>query len=299
MNKLFPLSLITCLGIVGCIHTDIEPEVANKLVVHGHRGSRGTHPENTLPAFQEAVNSGAKVIEFDIQITGDQNLVISHDPDITDRLCSKGTHETFIAPIPIHKMNVAQIKEFDCGSRPQDTFPEQITVLNTPLITLDEFFEWAKKNVPKPIRFNIETKMKPASDDWVADPTQFAKALYDQLIKHEMKDRVIVQSFDFRTLTAIKELDKTIETSCLFESSRRFCRETHDAGAQWASPNYNYVTEREVRACHSLGIKVAPWTVNSESQWATMLFHGVDAIITDYPRKLVNYVKAIQADTKR
>jgi glycerophosphoryl diester phosphodiesterase len=53
---------------------------AAKILVHGHRGARAARPENTLPAFEYAIEAGADVLELDLAVTKDNVLVVSHDP---------------------------------------------------------------------------------------------------------------------------------------------------------------------------------------------------------------------------
>ena len=60
------------------------------VLVHGHRGSRGTHQENTQPAFEEALEAGADVLELDLQLTQENIPVIWHDAGIRSEICSGG-----------------------------------------------------------------------------------------------------------------------------------------------------------------------------------------------------------------
>ncbi|MFQ7237389.1 MAG: glycerophosphodiester phosphodiesterase family protein, partial [Enterococcus hulanensis] len=76
-------------------------------VIIAHRGSAGTHPENTLPAFMEAVRTGADGIELDVHLTADQQLVVIHDESVDRTTDGKGL---------IRELTLEEIKELDAGS---------------------------------------------------------------------------------------------------------------------------------------------------------------------------------------
>ncbi|MDE0737456.1 MAG: glycerophosphodiester phosphodiesterase family protein [Pirellulaceae bacterium] len=88
-----------------------------------HRGASNTHPENTIPAFREAIRLGAQMIEFDVAISKDGQLVLMHD-DTIDRT-TNGTG-------PVGNSTLAQLKELDAGSWKGSPFK------NTTIPTLDE-----------------------------------------------------------------------------------------------------------------------------------------------------------------
>src|ERR1035437_9414439 len=94
--------------------------------VHGHRGSRGTRPENTLAAFAEALRVGADVLELDMVVTQDDVVVVSHNPAIPPELCLEAGGGKLAAPVLIRSLTLAQVKSYDCGSLPNPSFPEQV-----------------------------------------------------------------------------------------------------------------------------------------------------------------------------
>lgn len=260
-----------------------------RVLVHGHRGSRGTHPENTLPAFQEAVASTAEVLELDLHMTKDNALVLSHDAFITDHLCQRKNGQRVTKPIRIRELTLKEIKEFDCGSIQNPRFPEQKQIPGTQFNTLDELMEWVMKNAPT-VELNIETKMDEVDPKKNPDPAFFVKRIVETLSRYDYIDRSILQSFDFRTLEAAKPLTGKLRRAALFETDKKFCHKAVEMNAHFASPSYDLLTEDEVEYCHEHGVQVAPWTVNDEAAWGQVIDLGVDAIITDYPRKLVSYL---------
>ena len=68
---------------------------ATRILVHGHRGARALRPENTIPAFEYAIEQGADVLEMDVAVTRDNVLVISHDPEVNPVIC-RGPRPTAI-----------------------------------------------------------------------------------------------------------------------------------------------------------------------------------------------------------
>lgn len=260
-----------------------------KVTVHGHRGSRGTHPENTLPAFKEAVASTAEVLELDLHLTKDNALIISHDPMITDRLCQYKKGQRIGKSMRIRELTLKEIKQFDCGSIPNPRFPEQKQVPGTTLITLDELLQWLVKEAPT-VELNIETKMDEEDRSKNPDPAFFVQKIVEVLRKYDYTDRAILQSFDFRTLEASKANASKLRRSALFETQKDFCHQAAEMNAHIASPEYTLMTEDEVAYCHKHSVLVAPWTVDDEAGWTQVIDLGADAIITDYPRKLISYL---------
>lgn len=258
--------------------------------IHGHRGSRGTHPENTLPAFSEAVKAGAHVLELDLQLSKDGIPVLSHDPYLGP-LCTDATGKPLEKPIPIRRLTVREIQTYECGRRGNPKFPEQAKMTGVRIPTLDELLAWTQKHAPK-LELNIETKMTAPDATLIADPTEFAGSVFSVLKKHGALSRTILQSFDFRTLHSMHRLAPEVRLSCLFEKEEDFCRRTREEKAQIASPNLKLVTKAEVKRCHDVGIQVVPWTANTNEEWASLREMGVDAIITDFPRRLADFFHA-------
>ncbi len=104
---------------------------------------------------------------------------------------------------------------------------------------------------------------------------------------------MILQSFDFRTLHAMKKLAPEIPRSALYEGKPRdFVDIARDADAQIVSPDFHLVTPEQVRAAHAAGLLVAPWTPDTPQDWDRLIAAGVDAIITDYPATLIDVLKS-------
>src|ERR1700755_1599202 len=97
-----------------------EAADAPRILVHGHRGARGRRPENTLPAFQYAIDIGVDALELDMAVTGDHVIVVSHDPKLEKPVCS-GPQPVAI----IRQLTLSQVKGWDCGAEHNPKFPFQ------------------------------------------------------------------------------------------------------------------------------------------------------------------------------
>ncbi len=257
---------------------------APKILVHGHRGARALHPENTIPAFEYAIKAGADVLEMDVAVTKDNVLVISHDPHINPEIC-KGPHPG----VAIHELTLAELREYDCGALKNPHFPKQQPVPGTRIPTLNEVLSLSDRGN---FQFNIETKSFPDHPELTPAPDVFAKLMLDVIRKHKLDSRVIVQSFDFRTLRAMKRIAPNIRLSALWErQARPFVDIAREAEAGIISPEFKLVTPEQVKSAHAAGIQVVPWTANTPADWQKLIDAGVDAIISDDPAALIAYLK--------
>src|ERR1041384_749339 len=110
------LLLITLLSVVPA--TTLT--AASKILVHGHRGARAMRPENTLPAFQYAIEQGVDALEMDMAVTKDNVIVISHDPILETPVCS-GPRNAVV----IHTLTLPEVRQWDCGAVQNPKFATQ------------------------------------------------------------------------------------------------------------------------------------------------------------------------------
>jgi glycerophosphoryl diester phosphodiesterase len=257
---------------------------AARIAVHGHRGARALCPENTLPAFEYAIAAGVDVLELDVAVTRDNVLVVSHDPRMNPEICQgpKGTRV-------IREMTLAELRRWDCGALRNPNFPQQQTVVGTRVPTLDEVLALAPRGT---FEFNIETKSFPQEPALTPAPEEFARILAEAVRRHKLESRVIVQSFDFRTLLVMKKIAPELRLSALYGAGPlNFVEVAREAGASIISPEFRTVTPGKVQAAHEAGLQVVPWTANSPADWDRLIAAGVDAIITDDPAALIAYLK--------
>lgn len=271
------------LGAIGLLALMSAP-AAPRILVHGHRGARAMRPENTIPAFTYAIEIGADVLEMDVAVTKDNVLVISHDPHINPEICT-GPHPG----VAIHELTLSQLREYDCGALRNPRFPKQQPVPGTRIPTLDEVLSLSDRGG---IQFNIETKSFPDHPELTPPPDVFARMMLDQIRKHKLESRVIVQSFDFRTLRAMKRIAPGIRLAALWEGAARpFVDIAREGEAGIISPDFKLVAPAQVKASHAAKLEVVPWTANSPEDWQRLIDAGVDAIISDDPAVLIAYLK--------
>ena len=276
---------------------------AQTVLVHGHRGSRATRPENTLPAFQYAMDHGADVLELDLAVTKDNVLVVSHSPTLnssypSERQC---VGPALAKDTPIHTLTLQQLKQYDCGAKTLAAFPKQMAVPATHIPTFDEVLDSAANSK---VQFNVETKIFPLHPEMTPSPEVFVQMIDAAIRKHHVENRVIVQSFDFRTLHAMQTLDPAVRRSALFgqakydtlmgidEPDKSFANMAKVSGANILSPDASLVTPDEVAVAHKLGLQVVPYTPNTPGEWKRLVDAGVDGIITDDPEALRGWLLA-------
>jgi len=261
----------------------------------GHRGCRGLMPENTVAAMLNAVGMGVTTLEMDVVITKDKKVILSHEPFFNHEITTKpdGSYVTVAEEkaLNIYQLTHAETKNYDVGMKPHPRFPQQqkfkVTkpLLSEVIDSVNEYMMTAKRS---PLYYNIETKTKPESDGiYHPAPDEFVELLIAVIKEKGIEERVIIQSFDFRTLQYLHQKYPFIKTAMLIEDfdKRSFEEQVRDLGFAPTiySPAYKLVTEKLIATCHKLGIKIIPWTVNDKAGIDKLKAMGVDGIITDYP----------------
>jgi glycerophosphoryl diester phosphodiesterase len=258
---------------------------AAPIQVHGHRGARAVRPENTIPAFEYAIEAGVDALEMDVAVTKDDVLVISHDPQLNPAICRSAGGSKII-----RELTFEELRGWDCGSRVNPAFPKQHAVPGARIPALEEVLSLASRGT---FLFNIETKIFKDHPEYTPSPERFAELLLRQIDRHRLRKRVIVQSFDFRTLKAMNKLAPDIRLAALDEDEKLgdFVSVARSAGARIISPHKALVTPSQVVAAHDAGLQVVPWTANEPREWEALIAAGVDAIITDDPAALIAHLK--------
>lgn len=275
MRNLIFMLAVTAIAMQGTANPGIE--------VHGHRGARAVRPENTLPAFEYAIAAGADVLELDLAVTKDNVVVVSHDPVLKPPICRGPAPEA-----RIRDLTSAEIRQWDCGGTRHPDFPRQQPVPGARMPTLDEVFALASRGS---FRFNIETKITPEQPDLAPPPDEFVRLVLELIRKHRLEPRVILQSFDFRTLHEMKKQAPEIALAALYNGPPRdFVEIARQAGAAIVSPEHRLVTPEQVAAAHAAGLRVIPWTANTPQDWDRLIAAGVDGIITDDPASLIAHL---------
>ena len=269
---------------------------AEALEVQGHRGARAARPENTLPAFEHALNLGVDTLELDLGVTRDDQLVVLHDQHITPDRCLGPGKKRLKAPVAVRSLPLKAVKRYDCGALKHPRFPKQKQLPGTPIPTLDEVFALALAH-PKgqKVQFNIETKIHPAHPELSPSPARFAALVVKAVKRRKLTARVVVQSFDHRTLKHMKRLEPKLRIAALnADTLPDFVHMAQGLGAEIISPHHEWITKEAIEALHQRGVKVIPWTANTPAAWKRLIALGVDGIITDDPEALLKHLGRAQ-----
>ena len=146
-----------------------------------------------------------------------------------------------------------------------------------------------RRHRPAPF-YNIETKSTPEGDGLNHPaPAKFVQLVLEVITTKSMQSRVIIQSFDPRTLEVVHQTQPRLRTALLVENIRGLNYNLRRLSFQPSiySPHYRLLTADLVRACHQQHIQVIPWTVNTAAEATQLLAQQVDGLITDYPNLLL------------
>lgn len=291
------LELFLVIAIIVSCHavkktTEMQLPVFDK---EGHRGCRGLMPENTIPAMIKALDLGVTTLEMDVVITKDKKVILSHEPFFNHEITTKpdGTvvMENEEKNLNIYQMNYEETQKFDVGLKLHPRFPQQQKIAATkPLLSdlINRVESYCSDNGRTVPFYNIETKTQPATDNqFHPAPEAFVDLLMKVINERGIADRVIIQSFDFRTLQIVHAKYPSIKTAALIEDfdKKPFEEQIKELGFTPTiySPHYSLVNADLLRKCHQQKIKLIPWTVNDKAKIVELKTLGVDGIITDYP----------------
>ncbi|MCX6031299.1 MAG: glycerophosphodiester phosphodiesterase family protein [Chloroflexi bacterium] len=234
----------------------------NRPLILAHRGACRVAPENTLPAFQAAVDLGADGVELDVQYSSDGKLVIFHNPTLEATTDGAGrvTSHTF-----------DDLRSLDAGAKFDPRFA------GTRIPTLDEVLDLLAGKA----LVNIEIKALDLTGASLgADIVAAVRA-------HGMADQVMLSSFNPFALRRARQVGPEIEGGLLiapdlpawmrWNVTRRISR------ANAIHPEHPMVDAAYLAWARRLGLPVRVWTVNDEADMRRMIALGVDAIITDVP----------------
>ncbi len=292
--------------------------LAHGFDLQGHRGARGLMPENTLPGFATALAIGVTTLELDLAVTRDLEVVVIHNPRFEPEIARDASGEWLDQSSPaINSMNLQKVRSFDVGRlnpahKYAQRYPEQQSIDGTPVPTLGEVFELVIKSGNQSVGFNIEIKINPEHPELTLPPREFVEAVVKVVRRYNMEKRVTIQSFDWRTLGEVQDMDSSIITSYLTANQRWLsnlktgapgpspwlngldiddydgsaARAIKAAGGDIWSSYHKEVDVDSITLAHDLGLQVNVWTVNEAERMRELIAMGVDGIITDYPDRL-------------
>lgn len=294
-------SILFCLLTLGCTNsmqvtsTESNDRIADQFDRQGHRGCRGLMPENTIPAMIMALELGVTTLELDVVITKDLKVILSHEPFFNHEITTKpdGTfiEENEERKFNIYQMNYEEVQKYDVGKKPHPRFPQQQKIsaakplLSELIDSVDQYVLRTGRDYPF---FNIETKCLPFTDNiYHPQPPEFVELIMQVIKSKRLEDKVIIQSFDFRTLKYMNEHYPSVRTAVLIEGSDKRSLNEHMRELGFTpdiySPEHRLVSKRLIDQCHQRKIQVIPWTVNNKERIDTLVTMGIDGVISDYP----------------
>jgi glycerophosphoryl diester phosphodiesterase len=232
-----------------------------------HRGYSGRYPENTLLAFQKALEEGVDGIENDVHLTKDGQLVVIHDERI-DRT-SNGIGF-------VKDMTLAELERYDYSFKFAGMYgPQKIP-------TLTEYFELVKDS---PVVTNIELKTG------IFEYPGIEEKVYALIDDYNLQDRILISSFNHYSVRRMKQIAPGLKCGLLTESW------LYDAGAYVKSvgaeclhPIFCSMTPEYAAGVKAHGIEINTWTVNEPEDMRRLIAAGVDSLIGNWPDR-VNAVR--------
>jgi glycerophosphoryl diester phosphodiesterase len=278
--------------------------ISQKFDLEGHRGCRGLMPENTIPAMLKAIDLRVNTLEMDVVITADKKVVVSHEPFFSHEITTLPSGDTIEGKnewqYNIFLMAYDSVKLYDVGLKPHPRFPfQQKMKVVKPLLAdlIDAVEAYLVKSNHTKVFYNIEIKSLDSSDHvYHPAPGEYADLLMKVIHEKKIADRVIIQSFDIRSLKIVSQKYPGMKLSLLIDVGNQIplsgFKKLLGFKPNIISPDYSLLSQQITDSLHQQKIKIVPWTVNDIEAAKKLYQMGVDGIITDYPDRInVNAIR--------
>ena len=224
-------------------------------IITAHRGYSSAAPENTLPAFQLAIDQGCERAELDVQMTKDGVVMVTHDTSLR-RCTGRNTN--------IYDLTFDEVRKLDAGR----WFSAKYA--GTKIPTLEEVLDLCKGR----IQLNIEIKPNAATPALEAETIRIIE---EKGFAHDC----VITSQSYETLCKVKELAPEIETGYILALG---VGSYYDLpAADFFSVEGTFITSGMVQQIHKRDKTISAWTINRDEDASNMLSLGVDDVITDKP----------------
>lgn len=240
---------------------------ATEIMVIGHRGGRAEFEENTLAAFKGSFEKGVRGYETDIRMTADEELVITHDASLK-RMAG--------VDLDVEKSTRKEIKKVK-------------TKQGNPILFLDELVKYFRGS---DIAY-IEWEMK--SNNYSEEQLKvYCDKAYKTVMKGKLENALyIFSSFDHRSIRTMKQLHPDAECMLITgdPANEKTLKTAEELGVKRIACNVDGTSRKMVKAAHKAGYKVNLWPGTSEEDFQLALSLGADIACTDYPVKILEFVK--------
>jgi glycerophosphoryl diester phosphodiesterase len=250
-----------------------------KPLIIAHRGTSGDAPENTLIAFQKALDANADGIELDVQLSADNIPMVFHDKTLK-RVGNRRDRLT--------DLTAAELGKIDVGSwfnaKNPDKFNPEFSAQTVP--KLAQVFDLMK---PRNKRIYVELKCKKN------ESASLVKAVGELIDKYELVENTVVLSFNHSALIELKQTFPHIKTGALFAPKllmllhirRRLIRKTQACSADEMALHFSLAKAKTVDKGISNNLPTVIWTANNKDWVERAIKRNIFAVITNFPAKLL------------
>lgn len=227
--------------------------------VQAHRGASCERPENTLEAFEAAVEIGSDSIELDVHLSSDGVPFVYHD--FTDK--SLSFSEIKSLKWKTDRISIPSLEEVF----------KKLNVLNT------ESLSWVDIELKREPNSNV-----PTQEDFVAKVIQVVSRCWNL-------KKTSFRSFDFKLLREIKKQCSGAKIIALIdEKNSDYAKIISDLKPDWIAPPFKTLSKEKIQIAHGMAVKVMPYTVNEVQDWEKIIAWDIDGITTDNPRALLKHL---------
>jgi glycerophosphoryl diester phosphodiesterase len=250
---------------------DAQSPLDSRCLVVAHRGASAEWPENTLEAFEAAIEAGADVVELDVRLSRDGVPVVMHDADVSRSTGGRGF---------VHELTLSELKALDAA-------PGRAGRAEIP--TLGEVLRMASGRVG----VDLEIKNIPGDPAFDSPEEAILEAALAELEASSFSGEAMISSFNTMTIERSRELAPDVPTGVLTIAAVQpdaALTYAHGAGHGWVLPQVEAVMgvgSAFVRTAHAAGIRVGTWVVDGEKGLRTLFEWRMDAVATNDPRLAV------------
>lgn len=240
----------------------INAQYLDKVTITAHRGDCSGAPENTLAAFELAIENGADIIELDVRQTKDGEIVVMHDESLK-RVC--GVNKK------VGKLTYEELMKYSPGKKYRG--PNEELYREEKIPTLQEVIDLVGDRA----KLNIE--LKPAKTD-----KNLSQRVAEIIGENDYYDNCFVASLTYGAIRRVKLSDPEIQTVYVMAVAMGDFYDLEYADG--FSIKYRYINNEIIKQAHKRGKEVYAWTVDDKQILESMMLMNVDSIITNNPAKM-------------
>lgn len=228
---------------------------------YAHRGASEYAPENTMSAFDMALQLGANGIELDLQMTKDGKIVIFHDDKIDQKSNKTGK---------VNDYTYQELLNFDFGSWFNLKYKDEKIVL---------FEDFAKRFFPEKLTFAIELKQD-----------GIEKGTFNIIKKYATHDNIYITSFKYKALENMRKINSDIKLSWLIKEkiNKNNIDKLLKINGTQICPKADNVTREDIELANKNGLRVRLWGVSNEEIMEDVYKLDIDGMTVNFPDKLQN-----------